>query len=172
MPAVFLYKFAMKFEERHSFDQSAETVMKMYTDRTFFDRKYAEVGTLECELLEHLSEPDRFMVLYRLVMNSDAPIPEVAKKVLGQTVRLTQRDSWNPATRTGRLDIDIKGAPLKVWADMKVVEENGKGVNIQSWNVECGIPLVGNKIAAALAEDIRVKSRRDLAASRKIILDY
>ncbi|MGQ0699331.1 MAG: DUF2505 domain-containing protein [Panacagrimonas sp.] len=162
----------MKFEERHSFDQPAATVMKMYADRAFFDRKYQALAAIECELLDHQLSVDRALVKYRLVMKSDAPLPEVAKKILGENVKMTQQDAWNLAKRTGRIDIEIKGAPIKVFADMRLIEENGKGVNVQNWTVSCGIPLVGGKIEAAIAEDIRIKSKRDLAASRKIIPDY
>jgi hypothetical protein len=162
----------MKFEERHSFDQPADTVMRMYADKAFFDRKYKEIGAIECELLDHQKTDTRFSVKYRLVMKSDAPLPEVAKKIMGDTVKMVQQDAWDLGKRTGRIEIDIKGAPLKVSADMKVVDEGGKGVNVQSWNVSCSIPLVGGKIEAAIAEDIKAKSKRDLAVSRKIILDY
>jgi hypothetical protein len=162
----------MKFEERHSFDQPAETVMRMYADKAFFDRKYQDVGAIECELLEHQKNDARFSVKYRLVMKSDAPLPEVARKIMGDTVGMVQQDAWDLGKRTGRIDIDIKGAPLKISADMKLIDEGGKGVNVQTWNVSCSIPLVGGKIEAAIAEDIKAKSRRDLAASRKIILDY
>lgn len=162
----------MKFEERHSFEQPAATVMKMYADRAFFDRKYQEVQAIECELLDHQKSDTRCSVKYRLVMKSDAPLPEVAKKILGDTVKMVQQDAWDLGKRTGRIDIEIKGAPIKVFADMKLIEENGKGVNVQSWTISCSIPLVGGKIEAAIAEDIKIKSRRDLVASRKIILDY
>ncbi|MGQ0618894.1 MAG: DUF2505 domain-containing protein [Panacagrimonas sp.] len=162
----------MKFEERHVFDQPAATVLKMYTDRTFFDRKYQALEAIECELLDHRQTDARFSVQYRLVMKSDAPLPEVLKKIMGDTVRMTQQDSWDLGTRTGRLDIEIRNAPIKVGADMRLVEEDGKGVNVQSWTISCNIPLVGGRIEAAIAQDIRIKSRRDLAASRKIILDY
>jgi hypothetical protein len=162
----------MKFEERHSFDQPADTVMRMYADKAFFDRKNKEIGAIECELLDHQKTDTRFSVKYRLVMKSDAPLPEVAKKIMGDTVKMVQQDAWDLGKRTGRIEIDIKGAPLKVSADMKVVDEGGKGVNVQSWNVSCSIPLVGGKIEAAIAEDIKAKSKRDLAVSRKIILDY
>ena len=162
----------MKFEERHSFDQPAATVMRMYADKAFFDRKYKEIGAIECELLDHQKTDARFSVKYRLVMKSDAPLPEVAKKIMGDTVKMVQQDAWDLGQRTGRIDIEIKGAPLKVSAEMKLIEEGGKGVNVQSWNISCSIPLVGGKIEAAIAEDIKAKSKRDLAVSRKIILDY
>lgn len=162
----------MKFEERHSFDQPAATVMKMYADRNFFDRKYKEVAAIECELLDHQKSDARVSVKYRLVMKSDAPLPAVAKKILGDTVKMTQQDAWDLAKRTGRIDVEIKNAPIKLFADMKLIEENGKAVNVQSWTVTCNLPLVGGKIEAAIAEDIKAKSKRDLIASRKIVLDY
>lgn len=162
----------MKFEERHTFDQPAATVMKMYADRAFFDRKYQALAAIECELLDHQHSEERALVKYRLVMKSDAPLPAAARKILGESVKMTQQDAWDLAKRTGRLDIEITGAPVEAFADMRVIEENGKGVNVQSWTVTCGIPLVGGKIEAAIAEDIRIKSKRDLAASREIILDY
>lgn len=162
----------MKFEERHSFDQPAATVMKMYADRQFFDRKYQAVGALETELLEEQHSAAVAMVRYRLVMKSDAPLPDMARKIMGDSIRMVQTDRWDLASRTGKLEIDIKGAPLKIWADMRVVEEGGKGVNIQSWTITCSIPLVGGKVEAAIAQDIRTKSRRDFEASRQIILDY
>ena len=162
----------MKFEERHSFDQSAATVMKMYSDRSFHDRKYKEVAAIECELLEEKKTDARCSVKYRLVMKSDAPLPDVAKKIMGENVRMVQQDVWDIAKRTGRLDIEIKGAPIKIFADMKLIEEGGKAVNVQSWTITCSIPLVGGKIEAAIAEDIKAKSKRDLVASRKIVLDY
>lgn len=162
----------MKFEERHSFDAPAAAVMKMYSDRAFFDRKYQAIQAIECELLEERKSAAQFLVKYRLVMKSDAPLPDVAKKIMGDTVKMVQQDSWDLAKRTGRLEIDIKGAPLKIFADMKVTEEGGKAVNVQSWTVSCSIPLVGGKIEAAIAEDIKAKARRDLQASREIVRDY
>ena len=162
----------MRFEIRHAFEQPAATVMKMYSDRGFFDRKYQEVAALECELLDHQKSDMRFSVKYRLVTRSDAPLPEVAKKILGDTVKMTQQDAWDLATRTGRIDIEIRNAPIKVYAEMRFADEAGKGVNVQSWTITCNIPLVGGKIEAAIAEDIKVKAQRDLVASRKIILDY
>lgn len=162
----------MKFEEVHAFDQSAETVMRMYADRAFFDRKYRDLAMVDFELLDHQQSDKRFSVKYRLVMKSDAPLPEAAKKIIGDNLRITQQDSWDLDRREGRIDIEIKGAPLTICADMKLGEENGRGVNRQHWTITCKVPLVGGKIEKAVAEDIRTKSRADLEVSRKIILDY
>lgn len=162
----------MKFEERHEFEQSADTVMKMYSDPVFFDRKYRDLGTIACQLLDRSESGNHFSVRYQLEMESNAPLPEAAKKVIGGTINMIQTDSWDIQARKGRIEIEIKGAPIKVHADMSLVDEAGKGVNIQSWEVSCRIPLIGKKIEAAVAEDIKIKSRKDLAVSRNIIADY
>ncbi|HKY91986.1 MAG TPA: DUF2505 domain-containing protein [Nevskiaceae bacterium] len=162
----------MKFEEKHAFDQPASTVMKMYADKAFFDRKYKDVGAIEAECLEHEVSDTRFRIKYRLVYRNDAPLPEVAKKIMGDTIQMVQQDTWDLVKKTGRLDIEMKGKPLKLSADMVLADVGGKGVNTQSWNISCSVPLVGGRIEAAVAEDIKVKAKRDLAASRKIILDY
>ncbi len=162
----------MKFEEQHSFDQAADTVMKMYSDKAFFDRKYKEMEALECELLDHQVSGSAFSIKYRLVMKSDVPLPEVAKKFLGNTVKMIQEDSWNLETREGRIVIEIRGAPIKIEAHMKLSDQNGKGVNVQNWEVSCKIPLVGGKVEKAVAADIQAKAARDLKISRGIIADY
>ncbi len=162
----------MKFEERHEFDVPADTVMKMYSDKAFFDRKYQALEAIECELLDHDESDSRFSVKYRLVMKSDAPLPDAAKKLLGGNIRMVQQDAWDLKKRTGRIDIEIKGAPIRIGADMTLIEEGGKAVNVQKWEIVCKIPLVGGKIESAVSEDVKMKSRKDLAVSRKIVADY
>ena len=162
----------MRFEERHEFEVPVETVMKMYADKAFFERKYRDLGAIESELLEHESGDGQFRISYRLVMQSDAPLPDAAKKILGGHIRMVQTDSWDIEQRKGRVEIEIKGAPIRIHADMQLVDASGKGVNVQKWEVVCKVPLIGGKIESAVAEDIRIKSGKDLAVSRKIIQDY
>ena len=81
-------------------------------------------------------------------------------------------DAWDAATKTGKITTEIKGAPVKVTADMKL-EASGKGaVNRMVWTLSCGIPLVGGKLESILAEDVKVKSKRDEAASQTLLEGY
>ena len=61
----------MRFEERHTFEQPAATVMKMYSDRAFFDRKYKDVGAIEFELLDQQKED-----YDELVDDDGVPLPK------------------------------------------------------------------------------------------------
>jgi hypothetical protein len=73
---------------------------------------------------------------------------------------------------TGKLEIEIRGAPVKVSADMTLKNEGAGSANNLKWNVSCGIPLIGGKLESVVAEDIKSRAKGDIAASRKILADY
>jgi hypothetical protein len=162
----------MQFEQKHDFDKPAATVMTMYADRRFFERKYAAVGGWDIQVLEHELTPQRFRIKCRYTTRNETAMPDFAKKLMGAETMITQEDVWDIAKRAGRLQIEIKGVPAKISAEMRLVEEGKGGVNRMQWSVSCGVPLIGGKLEKVIAEDINRRSAADLAASRKILADY
>jgi hypothetical protein len=162
----------MKFDDKHTFDKPAATVMKMFSDRAYFERKYQELGFWDVAILDHDKSDRRFRIKARYTTRNDSPLPDFAKKILGESTVITQQDTWDIEKKTGRLEIEIKGAPVKVTADM-VLKDEGKGAaNTLKWIVSCGIPLLGGKLEKLVADDIQSKSKADVAASRKILASY
>ena len=161
----------MKFDDKHSFEKPAAAVIKMFSDRGYFERKYKELGYWDIEILEHEKSDKRFRIKARYTTKNDA-IPDFAKKFLGATTTVTQQDTWDLDRKTGRLDIDIKGAPVKVNAEMALKDEGGGSANHLKWNVSCGIPLIGGKLEQVVADDIKAKSKGDVAQSRKQLANY
>lgn len=163
---------ATRINLEHKLAKSPDEVMKMYSDRAFFEKKYAATGCTNIEVLDFKTSAKGFSITVRYDAQSDAPVPEFAKKFMGSTVNVTQTDSWDVATKSGKIVTDIKGAPVKVTADMKL-EAAGKGsVNRMVWTLSCGIPLVGGKLESILAEDVKIKSARDEKASQKLLESY
>lgn len=162
----------MQHEERQSFDQPPATVIRMFGDRRYFERKYAELGYGRVEVLEHESRGDQFRIKVRYDTNNDVHLPDFAKKFLPDVVTVTQQDSWDLAKRKGQLHFELKGVPAKITADMRLVEQGSGAVNVISWNIHCGVPLIGGKLERILLSDIQSKAGADLAASRKILRDY
>lgn len=146
--------------------------MGMYADRRFFERKYAAIGARDIAVLEHEKTPERFSIKCRYTVSNDAAIPELAKKFLGREMVVTQQDEWDIAKRTGRLQLELKGTPAKITAEMRLSDEGKGSVNLMQWTVDCRIPLVGGKLEKIIADDIRTRSKSDLAASRTILADY
>ena len=162
----------MQFTDKHSFDKPAATVMKMFSDRAYFERKYRELGFRDIEVLEHAADGRRFRIKVRYSAPNSAPLPEFAKKFLGENNVITQSDAWDVEKKTGRIEAEIKGVPVRVSADMKLADEAGGSANTLKWNLSCGIPLIGGKLEQVVAGDIQAKSKTDQAKSREILQSY
>lgn len=163
----------MKFEDQHVLDKPADVVMRMYTDRKFFERKYKETGSWDIEVLEHEKSDAKFRIKCRYTTkSSNNNLPAFAQKVLGESATVVQQDVWDVHSRTGRLEIEIKGAPVKIVADMTLKDAAKGAVNAMQWNISCGIPLIGGKLEKLVADDIKSKSANDARVSRNILADY
>ena len=163
----------MKFEDKHILNKPAATVIKMYTDQKFFERKYKDLGAWDIEVLECEKTDKKFRIKCRYSIKSSNPsIPAFAQKFVGTSATITQQDTWDIAAKTGRLDVEIKGAPVKVGADMTLKDEAKGAVNAMKWTVSCGIPLIGGKLEQLIVDDIKAKSANDVAVTTNILADY
>lgn len=163
----------MKHEQKQTFDKPPETVIRMFGDRRYFERKYELLGFRDIEVLEREAAGDRFRIRIRYTAGADIPLPDFARKFLSGDITIVQEERWDLAKMTGRLDVDLRGVPIKVGADM-TLDGHGKGgaAKTLNWDVRCSIPLVGGKLEKLLLADIGAKADADLAASRKILADY
>jgi len=162
----------MKFDDQHKLNKPAASVLAMYSDRAYFERKYKTLdGVKDFEIIECEAKGDTFRIKHRSQQRSDIPMPDFAKKFLGEYNSVVQQDTWNLKTGVGRLEIELKGVPLKISADMKVAGAD-KATNTFNWNVSCSIPLLGGKLEKLIADDIRAKSAADMLLSNKLLADY
>ncbi|NKF23792.1 DUF2505 domain-containing protein [Solimonas marina] len=162
----------MKQELKQTFDKPASTVIKMFGDRQYFERKYAELGFKNVQVLEHDKKGDQFTIRVRYTAKADVALPDFAKKFVPAEMTITQRDSWDMAKKVGQLEVELAGLPLKVGAAMRLVDSGKGSTNTIAWEIKCSVPLVGGKLEKLLMSDIEAKADADLAASRKILADY
>ncbi len=162
---------ATQFDDTQTFTQDADTVMRMFCDRSYFERKYQQTAE-SYEILECEQTADHFRIKARLKMRSSAPLPGFAKKFVAETMTVVQEDSWDANTRRGQLSVEIAGAPVSIQADMALVEQGEGAANKMHWTVTCKVPLVGGKLEKLIADDIRQKAPRDLEVSRELVADY
>ena len=119
------YAMPTQYEERQSFDQPMEKVLRMFSDRAYFERKYAASGGWDIKVLEHELGDKRFRIKCSYTRKSDADVPGFAKKIIGDSIQVTQEDTWDLETATGRLAIEIRNTPIRMQAGMRVVQEPG-----------------------------------------------
>jgi hypothetical protein len=162
----------MQFNDKHTFDKPAAAVLKMFSDKAYFERKYQEFGYKNIKVLEHAVDAKRFRIKVQYEAPNSAPVPDFARKFLGATNTVTQSDTWDLEKKTGRIEAEIKGVPVKVSADMRLADEGAGSANTLKWNLSCGIPLLGGKLEQIVASDIQSKSKGDVARSREILKGY
>lgn len=163
---------ATKINLEHKFGKSVDKVWAMYCDRAFFEKKYAATGCTNVEVLDYKTSDKGFSITVRYDSKSDAPLPDFAKKFMAERINVTQTDSWDAASKAGKITTELKGVPMKLSADMKL-EAVGKGAATRMvWTLSCGIPLVGGKLESIIAEDVKIKSARDEQASQKLLEGY
>lgn len=162
----------MEFDDRHTFDKPAAAVMTMFSDRDYFERKYKALGFTDIHVLEHNKSDQKFRIKVRYTAANDVALPEFAKKFIPSSMVVTQQDAWDLKRMTGRIDVEIRGTPVKVACDMSLKDEPKGSANSLKWTVSCGIPLVGGKLEQLTADDIKAKAGSDIATTRRILADY
>src|SRR3546814_9132871 len=83
----------MKYEQKQAFERPSATVIKMFGDRKYFERKYAGLGFKNVEVLEHEKKADQFTIRIRYTASANVPLPDFAKKFVPAEMSITQRDS-------------------------------------------------------------------------------
>lgn len=162
---------ATTFDDVQSFEQNADSIIKMFTDKAYFEKKYAELAN-SCEIREHSLDGSDFHIKAFLHYDFDAPIPGFAKKLIADTLTVTQADTWNTDTRRGFLEVHMTGAPVTMKADMELVATPDGCENRMRWTISCNVPLIGGKLEKVIKEDIMSKAPKDLEVSRGIAASY
>ena len=149
----------MQFNAIHAYQHPADEVFAALTDFEAVKSKYEAIGQSGVQLVRCERGDDG---LVTLVTTRVVPLelPGFAKKVLSPKQHVTQTDVWSAADRKGRRDgtfaVEAKGAPVRLHGTLRLVPRGAKGcTNTIDVTVECGVPLIGGKIADLVANDTR-----------------
>lgn len=163
---------AMKFSSELKYPQPVVVVMKMFTDPAYFERKYQALEVSDYAVIKHVAGDD-FSLQYRFRAAGDTRVPDFARKLVGDAIRVTQTDAWVVPRRVGRIDIEITGAPASVHADMRLEAVGVKASVLKlDWTIRCGIPLLGGKVEKLIAEDVQRRTAADGKISIKLLDAY
>lgn len=162
----------MHEQRKARFPKGAETVLRMFTDQNYFIKKYEMTGATNIELLNVEHQGDHFSIEVNRDVPADVPLPKFAKKMVSETMSVKQKDSWNTADRTGRLDIHIKGVPVELYCEMELVDEGDSSTLVLDFHANANIPLIGKKVERLLLDDVIHKTESDSAAGVELLADY
>jgi hypothetical protein len=129
---------------------AVEQVFAMYTDASYIETKYAEMGARKIQIDELAASDDGgFKIRTRREMPAD--VPGALKKFLGEWNKVIQTETWTaPAadgTRSCRIEVQLKGVPVTIKGTLTLRPEGSGSVNDVALDITCRIPLVGRKLA-------------------------
>lgn len=160
----------MKYHDTIHYPVPVETLFLFFTDANFFVRKYVEQGATNVRVTHAEVIGSRSAITVSRDVPVEVQIPSFARSMVPSHITLVQTDSWDSATRRGTLQIEFKGMPVRVNCEMTLQDRAGKAVEELAFDIRVGMPLLGGKLEALLAQDLRLKFQRDTAASLGIIM--
>ncbi|MGB1581171.1 MAG: DUF2505 domain-containing protein, partial [Nevskiales bacterium] len=129
----------MKATHRSAYNKGSDTVIKMFTDKDYFQRKYELLGAKDIKLLDYAKDGDDFSVEFERKVPAQTQLPGFAKKFMPDLMTVTQRDSWDAATKTGRLDMSFQGVPGAGVSHMRL-EDTDTGCDlVMEWEIICNV---------------------------------
>ena len=138
----------MRFQHENRYDASADDVVAMQTDEAY--RSSLKSRTRSAGHSVSVTDEGGTTVVEVDQRLKTEGIPSFARKLVGETIQLVQREEWTGSRATFELTIPGKPGHLR---GTVVVEPDGDGaVERVSGEAKASIPLVGGKIEKLLID--------------------
>ncbi|NNC22670.1 DUF2505 domain-containing protein [Salinisphaera sp. USBA-960] len=162
----------MKFQDRFAFDHPVARMMHVFTDVDYYRRKYDRLGGNPA-IESSADDGDRFEIVVRHELDtSGSKIPDLLRKRIGDRLNLRQQEIWTRSNRTGRVHIDVVGAPASAELVLHL-RDAGDGAELHlDFDIEVAIPLVGSRVEKGIAGPITRHMHKDLRLTNKMAADY
>lgn len=157
----------MRFDAEIRYEADPQRTFDMLTDPAFLERVCVDNGAVEHSVsVEPAADGGVVITTVRVLPTKD--VPPVVKGFVGETLTVTETDTWGPAgpdgSRTGSLTLDIQGAPVKLTGSLAFGgTADGASLERVSGELKAGIPLFGGQVEKAaepaVRSAIRVKQR-------------
>jgi hypothetical protein len=133
-----------------------DQVMTMMLDPAFRKRVCDATDAVDYTIdVEEYDDGTAKVVVNRVV---PAEVPEFVRKMIGDTISLTQTEQWSAAaadgTRTADVLVAVKGQPARMSGTMGLVRSGGGVKLFVDGDVEVKIAFFGSRIEPELAKGI------------------
>lgn len=162
----------MQFVTQMTWDAPLERVLNMVTSPEYVARKTELMDYVSFDIQSCTMDGQIFTAKVRVTDMPSIELPAFAQRFIrqDQPIVMDQTDTWNKDTACGELLLENRSVSVvKIRAGMALSELDGITTNTLNWDVSCSVPLVGGKLAAMIADDIREKAARTELVSRQVL---
>lgn len=146
----------MKLELQYSYPSDVQKVFALISDEAFRRESCEQAGATSVEVGVESDGDDRFTV--RIERTIVAELPDMVKKLVGDTVSAVQVEKWGAASadgsRSAEVSVDIVGQPAQMKGTAELTP-GGAGTEFTvNGDVSVKIPLIGKRIEPEVAKAI------------------
>ena len=155
------------------YPRDPEGLRQMYLDRDYQAAKYRALQDRSTDIQELAETADGWRLTVEREV--DANLPDLAKKVLGDTNRLIQREVWTKSGEDYLCDvvIDSPGKPVTISGSMKMEKT---GPDTSNWHVDfqikASVPLVGGKIETMVADEAQANLAKEYEFNKQWLASH
>lgn len=139
----------MRFEHTLRYDASPDAVFAMLSEAVFRELVCEEQHTTDATATVD-GVDDTMSVLVDQKRPADG-IPSFAKKFVGDTIHIQQREEWSSRTDAA-LEVSIPGKPGHLKGSITLRPDGDGTVETVAGEIRVHLPLVGGKIEGLIAE--------------------
>ncbi len=138
------------------YDASPDDVFEMLCDKAFREEVCRAIGSLRYDVSVSRTG-DTATVRNDRVMKAD--LPEVAKKVVGDTIEMIQTEEWgareSDGARTGTFRVEIPGKPGSISGTVSISPIRTGTREVVAGHVKVSIPIVGKRLEAEVVRGLQ-----------------
>lgn len=151
----------MKYQESVDYPLTPEQLLKAFTAPHFVVDKYTQQGASHIEVLAQSQEANDWKITVQRQVPVEIDVPAFARSLVPARITLLQTDRWNLSTGRGSLTIDFVNMPVKIYCQMSLSATPAGVQHRLAFDLKVGVPLIGGKLEAILAQDLQLKSKAD-----------
>jgi uncharacterized protein YndB with AHSA1/START domain len=146
----------MDVREEIVYDASPDDVFEMLCDKAFREKVCRGIGSVRYDV-SVTRNGDTARIRNHRVMEVD--LPEVAKKVVGDTIEMVQTEDWgerqSDGSRAATFHVEIPGKPGSITGTVSLTPTGSGSREVVSGQVKVSIPFVGKKLETEVAKGLK-----------------
>jgi hypothetical protein len=146
----------MDVREEIVYDASPDAVFEMMCDKAFREKVCRAIGSIRYDVSVERTG-DTAHIRNDRVMEAD--LPDVAKKVVGDTIELVQTEDWgareSDGARSADFRVEIPGKPGAITGTVTLSPTREGSREVVAGQVKVSIPFVGRKLEQEVARGLK-----------------
>ncbi|HEY6737909.1 MAG TPA: DUF2505 domain-containing protein [Actinopolymorphaceae bacterium] len=137
----------MKIRQENRYAADPELVFAMLCDEAFLRRRAESASSFRHEVsATHSGQTART----NLMQVFPAEVPDVVRKLVGESIELTETIEWEAPgpdrSRVGRISIAVAGAPVTLRGAITLSLSGTETLQVVEGELKAAIPLIGGRI--------------------------